>query len=268
MSDAPSNASSNPWDLLISKWTALFAVLLLIGGTALQLWLPNHRLRSALRALQAAGCNVNPGVMPDGPAWLQDLIGYEAMKALTKPRFVFMYGMPQFGDEGMKCLSDLANLDGQIFDECYKLNLDNTQVSDDGLKHLAGMTSLTKLRLSNTQIKGEGLKHLAGLMQLPNLTLSHTQVGDEGLKHLAGLTNLGWLDLSHTQVSDEGLTHLTGMTHLTWLLLENTQVSDEGLKHLAGLTTLTYLHLHDTQVSDAGVERLRSALPGCRIETD
>jgi hypothetical protein len=42
-------------------------------------------------------------------------------------------------------------------------------------------------------------------------------------------------------------------------------VTDSELVHLTGLTNLVELRLHNTEVTDEGIEKLRKALPSCRI---
>jgi Leucine-rich repeat (LRR) protein len=93
-----------------------------------------------------------------------------------------------------------------------------------------------------------------------------TQVTDAGLEYIKGLNNLEELDLGNTQVTDAGLEHFKGLNSLEGLWLDNTQVTDAGLKHLKGMTNLRELYLNDTQVTDESVEKLRDALPDCKIE--
>ena len=55
------------------------------------------------------------------------------------------------------------------------------------------------------------------------------------------------------------------MTQLQDLSLVDTQITDAGLKHLEALTRLGHLYLHGSQVTDEGVEKLKQALPECKI---
>ena len=91
---------------------------------------------------------------------------------------------------------------------------------------------VTGLHLSVSDITNDGLAHLAGLENLQWLDLMNTQVGDAGLAQLARLKNLQWLNLSDTQVGDAGLAHLTGLKNLQRLHLINTQVTDAGVAKL------------------------------------
>jgi hypothetical protein len=139
------------------------------------------------------------------------------------------------------------------------------QLTDAGLKELAGLKSLQSLDLSGTQVTDAGLKELAGQKSLQWLNLYRTKVSDAGLKELAGLKSLQTLNLNDTQVTDAGLKELGGLKSLQTLALSATKVTDAGLKELAGLTSLQTLVLNDTEVTDAGIAELRKALPDCRI---
>ncbi len=89
------------------------------------------------------------------------------------------------------------------------LDLDGIALTDEGLANVGGFVDLRKLRISNTQVSNPGLKHLAGLASLQRLDLSGLQsVADDGVKHLQGLTTMKWLDLSGTAVTDEGINKL------------------------------------------------------------
>jgi hypothetical protein len=56
----------------------------------------------------------------------------------------------------------------------------NTAVTDNGLKHLAGLKKLQTLYLFDSRVTNEGLRHLAGL-KLKTLTHSFA-LTDPGLK--------------------------------------------------------------------------------------
>lgn len=103
---------------------------------------------------------------------------------------------------------------------------------DDEATYLKELPDLKVLSLNNTQVSDAGLKHLKRLTNLKILWLDNTQITDSGLEHLKGLTNLEYLTLRNTQVSDAGLDHLEGLTNLKVLYLDNTQVTDEGGKRL------------------------------------
>ncbi len=69
--------------------------------------------------------------------------------------------------------------------EILLVNLNGTQITDAGLVHLEGLTSLQELNLDNThQITDAGLVHLEGLTSLRMLFLHNTQITDAGVAKL------------------------------------------------------------------------------------
>ncbi len=79
-----------------------------------------------------------------------------------------------------------------------------SNVKDEDLASLKGVTNLRGLMLSDTKITDAGLAHLKGLTSLVSLDLSFSAVTDEGLKQLHGLDNLKSLNLRFTKVTEEG----------------------------------------------------------------
>jgi Leucine-rich repeat (LRR) protein len=163
--------------------------------------------------------------------------------------------LERFAAAGLHKLA-LANLTGNKRptkpEDITELYLAYTSVTDEGLKHLAGLKNLSKLDLAGTEVTGAGLKHLTNLRELG---LQHTKMTDAGLETIAGIKSLTTLNLEFVQVTDAGIKHLAGLPNLTDLNLVNTQVTDAGLVPLAGVTTLTSLAL-PRGVTDGGLKRL------------
>ncbi len=224
--------------------------------------------REAVEAIVKAGgqalfdCELEPfmlnrpvthGVETRGPAWLGRVLGEHFFSAV---RIVYLADT-QVTDERLRQLQGLTYLE--------ELQLRGPQVTNAGLKHLGGLIRLQWLDLSKTRVTDAGLEHLKGLYQLQSLDLSHTQITDAGLEHLKGLTQLQELELDSDEVTEAGLKHLRRLAQLTRLNLGGTQVTDAGLEHLKGLTQLESLDLGDTEVTDGGVKKLERALPNCNI---
>ncbi|HTV46819.1 MAG TPA: sigma-70 family RNA polymerase sigma factor [Phycisphaerae bacterium] len=141
----------------------------------------------------------------------------------------------------------------------FGLDLESTNITNSGLKELAGFTQLLALNLGYDQVTDAGLKELDSLTQLQVLVLGGNQVTGAGMKELAGLAQLNYLDLSFTHATDSGLNGLADLTQLQTLDLNNTYVTDTGLKELSGLTQLQTLDLdYDANVTDAGLNELAS----------
>ena len=135
------------------------------------------------------------------------------------------------------------------------------------------MTKLEDLRLQNSAITDAGLVHLKGLTSLKKIRLYNSssdrpwrnQITDAGLAHLAGL-NLEELDIDREVTTDLGLKHyLAALKPDSRLNLRGWLITDASLMHLKGLTHLSFLTLTGTKVTDAGVTDLQKALPNCEI---
>lgn len=110
----------------------------------------------------------------------------------------------------------------------------------------------------------ETLRIVARLDQLQELIADETAITDAGLVHLAGLSQLRLLHLGQTNVTDDGLVHLLALP-LVLLDLSGTRVTDAGLVHLHDMISLKEVWIVGCACSREGVERLRSALPGCKV---
>ena len=103
---------------------------------------------------------------------------------------------------------------------------------DSELALLKDLGRLESLHLGGTDVTDEGLAHVAGLIALKRLHLEKTKVTDAGLAHLAGLESLAYLNLYRTGVTDAGLVHLEGLKNLKSLYLWQTKVTPEGAEKL------------------------------------
>ena len=80
---------------------------------------------------------------------------------------------------------DVENLKGEVFSLKELLLFGPTPgITDEGMKHVAEMTSLTLLSLDRAKVTDEGLIHLAHLVNLQELELTETQVTDAGVGRL------------------------------------------------------------------------------------
>lgn len=104
---------------------------------------------------------------------------------------------------------------------------------DGELAVLKELGQLVSLHLGGTDVTDEGLVHLAGLTALKRLHLEKTRVSDAGLAHLASLESLSYLNLYQTGVTDAGLAHLEGLKNLKSLYLWQTKVTPEGAEKLS-----------------------------------
>lgn len=162
------------------------------------------------------------------------------------------------------------------FKKLRYLDLDDTRVTEEGLKELAQFKHLTELRMQEPFLNiwtDEGIKHLAGLTDLTVLHLGSV-VSERQMKELTPLQKLTNLKLGTT---DAGIKELAAFPRLTCLAIGNVVgLSEDGAKELAKLKQLAILVVPiepaqneryiNGRFTEEGVADLRKALPGCLIE--
>ena len=72
----------------------------------------------------------------------------------------------------------------------------------------ADLEKVTRLHLDETKITDVGLKDVAKLKQLTTLGLAYTKITDVGLKELAKLQKLEYLSLRDTKITKAGVAEL------------------------------------------------------------
>jgi hypothetical protein len=148
-------------------------------------------------------------------------------------------------DEDLKVIGGMRQLN---FLSLY----DASNVTDQGIAHLAGSPSLETLWLSGTQVSDTGIGHVARCHSLTNLGLADTSISDDALADVARLDHLVVLNLAWTLVTDAGMREIARLPSVGALLLGATKVGDEGAKHLSTIRTLEHLSMSGTKISDIG----------------
>ncbi len=157
-------------------------------------------------------------------------------------------------------------------DRVWGLSLADTSVSDAGLRYLADLPHIKQLALGNldprhalpgapvpqSKLTDAGLVHLKGLSSLGNLNLGGLPVTDAGLDTLKDLPNLGGLYLDRTLVRGAGLGRWKSLPGLALIYLDGSPVSEEGLANLKGATNLQLLSLAGVPLTGAGLNHLKA----------
>lgn len=167
---------------------------------------------------------------------------------------------------------DLATLISKLPENGAKITelflYDCTQLTDEGLKHLSGMTAMKRLYFGDcSKITDAGLEHLANLTSMEMLELyGCKKITDQGVAHLSKMTKMKQLDLTLTKISDKGLGQLSHMIELKHLALAHcSQITDAGLAKLVGMSKVEFLALDCCdKITDAGVDLL-FALPKMQV---
>lgn len=143
-----------------------------------------------------------------------------------------------------------------------------TSMGERELEQIEGIVSVRLLRLSRTKISDDGLRHIERLPELVMLYLSHNAITDQGVEHIVQLRRLKALQLSGTRIGDPSVVRLSELVELEFLGLDKTQVTDASLSYLERLKKLKYLNLSGTKITHEGLQKLKTALPNCKIVQD
>ena len=129
-----------------------------------------------------------------------------------------------------------------------------------------GKGEIVALDLTGVSLNESHLAAIGTLRFLRSLALPKTNLTDDGLKTVGKLPNLAFLSIGRTRISSDGLRHLKRLKNLKGLrIFGNKGVGDSGVAHLMGMKTLTVLQINNTAITKAGVQKLKRALPNCRI---
>ncbi|HEY9718075.1 MAG TPA: protein kinase [Trichormus sp.] len=170
------------------------------------------------------------------------------------------------------------------------LNLEETGIDDDSLKALPKFKGLVILNINATNVTDNGLKELAG-MPFTILSLNElNRISDKSCDVIATMTNLKelhmdsdfhigagiaklanlnleTLSLTNTPIRDSDLPVLKNFKSLKNLDLGATTITDAGLVTLADMKQLKSLKIKNLlMVTESGAKKLQAALPGCKVD--
>lgn len=123
-----------------------------------------------------------------------------------------------------------------------ELNYDNSDLTDDGMKHLSSMWNLKRLSLRETLITDKGIKYLANL-PLVELDLSSTKITDDSLDTICKIKTLKKLYVQESSI--QGLNHklrlLGNLKNLETLDISRIAINNDQVNDLDKLTSLKVL---------------------------
>jgi hypothetical protein len=132
------------------------------------------------------------------------------------------------------------------------LNVELTEVTDDGIAQLRPLNHLLMLDLAYTHVTDEGMKTVGALASLKILALNDTRITDAGLKELRNRDDLATLYLGGTPVTGAAFSDLGGLTGLSALYLHGSHLNDGGLARVCELPSIRVLSIGQTEVTDRG----------------
>jgi hypothetical protein len=166
-------------------------------------------------------------------------------------------------DQGLKTLADKTELESL---EILGSKRIPSRLTDEGVGQLAHLSKLQRLAVTDAQVTDKSLTIIATFPQLRNLSLHRTAITGENLDKLAELPKLKWLHLNGTRVTDDSMRAAAALKGLEHLSLTNTGISDSAIEHLRQLRHLDRLSIGGTRISDEGREQLKTSLRGVIID--
>ena len=204
-------------------------------------------------------------------------LGGDPSVTVLKPGFLGTIGQTEWSNVSFHnrefddaALARLADLHG---DRIGGLYLENTGVTDAGLRNLGKFTMLRHLEIRNYPVRkgpdtpestpsitDAGLTHLQSLNHLWTLNLSDLPITDAGLANINELPELMSLYLSNTKVEGRGLAQIRSLSRWSILYLDGSAMTEDGLKMLSGATSLQILSLKGVPLTPAALP-LFKAMP-------
>ncbi len=185
------------------------------------------------------------------------LVGHKMrdLAGLTNLTSVTVEKLPSTGDLGeLRHLPKLRSL-------TIKLHT----ATGGGLDRLPLLVNLRVVRFS-VQPSAEAIRSVGQCSNLEIVLLRSGVTDDDHLRFLAGMTKLHAIHAhGGNPIGIAGLSHLARITSLTRLDIFLTSATDDEIQVLASLSNLTFLDLHGSNVTQAGIDRLKAAMPNCRI---
>jgi hypothetical protein len=151
-----------------------------------------------------------------------------------------------------KALGGIGHLKGLTV-----LLLDRSEVSDTGIRQIAGLTNLVYLSAFLTPLRGTFLKDLRSLKKLQALALPSIGLQEEELKYLPEYPALEHLLLSRTNLTAKGLKYIARCAKLRRLdLSKNPGVGDDCIPYIRQMKALRNLAVDDTSITFQGLLQL------------
>jgi hypothetical protein len=184
--------------------------------------------------------------------------GFQALKRLE------IDNSPKADDEAMVAFGPLPALEELVLNlvpvgdrgleqllsggKVYLLILNQSWITDSGLKLVAKCPSPISLHIAGTQVTDDGLRSIAG-MKFRSLVLDNTLITDDGLLAIGPLDGLWALSLGRSKVTGGGLACADNTKIFPKVWLEGAAVTRQGLGVLANLN-VGELSVAETTVTD------------------
>jgi serine/threonine protein kinase len=166
---------------------------------------------------------------------------------------------------------DLGNTDadGQVLQHLDKLpDLKSLYLTDltlgTGIQNLSTLTHLQVLDLEGTDLTDDGAKWIASLSSLRFLDVGNTKLSAAGVRTLTSVSSLEALVLNKLRVQD-AIEQISELPNLEILDASNTDLNNQGLERLADHKGLLMLGVGNTDVTQSAIGRFERQSPSCKV---
>jgi internalin A len=191
------------------------------------------------------------GRLPNAEILSQDTAGRDVIRKVQASA-VANNGEAAIG-EWLKSIGGKVEMTGG---HVTSVSMRSTSITDREMAVLTKLPQLSDLNLEQTEISSDGLSSIAAIKSLRSLNLGHTLLGDNALASLTPLVNLRTLHLSSTLVQGPGLSAISGLTNLRELNLDGAPLGNEGMEHVAKIYGLETLSLRYTNLTDPAMDQI------------
>ena len=165
---------------------------------------------------------------------------------------------------GLQPTSDLGEL--RHLPSLEDLDIETCPTSGGGFEHLSRLPKLKRILFDRSPTTAA----IRGVGQCPGMEELYLQSGfadEDDIQFLHETMSLREFRMAgKNPVGATGLKHIAQIPSLEMLVLNPTSATDEELQVLASLTKLKSFYVRGPNLTRAGIDRLKEAMPNCKID--
>ncbi len=202
----------------------------------------------------AAKCNsLTKLALTDGQVTDASMKYMSGMKLLER---LIVWDAKKLTDEGIRSLRGLENL--------KDIHFGHAKLGDGSLETFGTLPKLEKLALQGNSFTDDGFRHLVGLTRLKSMWvgMNTPKLTDRAIDHISKLGSLEELDLQQAAISQSGFLKLSGCRELTKLMVGGVKVADSDaidddcLETILAFPKLKDLWITPCRLSESACDRL------------
>ncbi len=135
----------------------------------------------------------------------------------------------------------------------------------EDIKNEDAFYRITAMYLIGFPLPLESQSELGNLRFLTWCALKNVNLKSSGVEALASNSCLGHLNIASNPIGDDDVKYLLELPKLSHLNLSGTRITDASVKFLSQMDNLKELHVSKTRLTTRAIQRLKEAIPDCKI---